>query len=70
MSEVVALAKVAGAARVDEALAVAAMAGRFAPGDLVSIVDAKKEPPFRADPASSLQKGTANWAGFGTGAEP
>jgi transposase len=70
MSEAVALAKLAGPARVDEALGVAAMAGRFAPGDLVSIVDARKEPPFRAASAASLQKGTANWAGFGTGAEP
>jgi hypothetical protein len=66
MSEAVALAKVAGPARVDEALGVAAMAGRFSPGDLVSIVDARKDRPiFRADGAGSLQGGTSGWAGFG-----
>jgi transposase len=66
MSDAVALAKVAGAARVDEALGVAAFAGRFAPGDLASIVDARPDQPRRADPAVSLQPGTSAWAALGT----
>ena len=49
----------------DEALQIAAMAGRFAPGDLESIIDARQSVTHRPDPASSLQPGTAGWASLG-----
>lgn len=65
MNEAVDLARVAGTARVEEALGLAAFAGRFAPGDLASIIDARRAEPRRADPASSLQPGTAAWAALG-----
>jgi hypothetical protein len=46
MAEAVALARLTDAGRVDEALGLAAMAGRFGPGDLNSILDARRhEPP-------------------------
>lgn len=60
MAEAVALARVSG--DVDEALGLAAFAGRFGAGDLASILDARRDPPRRADPATSLQPGTARWA--------
>jgi transposase len=65
MSEAVALAKVVGAVKVDETLGLAAIAGRFAPGDLASILGARRDPPRRADPSVSLQPGTARWAALG-----
>jgi hypothetical protein len=50
---------------IDEALGRAAIAGRFAPGDLASIIDAggneRVQPPSRM----SLQNGTSRWAGIG-----
>ena len=64
MDEAVSLAKVVEPGRVDEALGLAAIAGRFAQGDLASICDATTGEIHRADPASSLQPGTASWAGF------
>jgi transposase len=66
MADAVLLTKVVGAAHVDEALQVAAMAGRFAAGDLESIIDARHPVTFRPDPATSLQPGTSGWAGLGT----
>ena len=69
MSEAVALAKVVGAAKVDEALGLAAFAGRFGDGDLASILEARRTEPLRADPSSSLQQGTASWAALGTAGE-
>jgi Mu transposase, C-terminal domain len=68
MAEAVSLAKVTDADRVDEALGLAAMAGRFSAGDLASICDARRAEVRRADPDTSLQPGTATWAGF-TGGE-
>lgn len=62
MVEAVDLARVVGERRVDEALGLAAFAGRFAPGDLASIIDARRDTPRRADPSVSLQPGTARWA--------
>ena len=49
----------------------AAIAGRFADGDLASIIDhlAADRAPGElviADEAHSAQPGTAGWAGFGT----
>jgi len=61
-----------GAAVVDRALGVAAMAGRFAEGDLESIiVHASGAPPAAAAPPAehSLAAGTAGWSSFGTGEE-
>ncbi|MGH9208860.1 MAG: IS21 family transposase [Acidimicrobiales bacterium] len=49
----------------DEALGLAALAGRFAPGDLASILAARKEPLRRIGEAHSLQPGTQAWAPLG-----
>jgi hypothetical protein len=65
MADAVALCRVVPPARVDEALGLAAVAGRFAAGDLESILAARRDPPHRADPAHSLQPGTAAWARLG-----
>ncbi len=70
MDRAVELAAILGAARVDEALALAAAAGRFADGDLASICDHlaahDAEPgPTISDDAFSVQPGTGAWAGFG-----
>lgn len=50
----------------DEALGLAAMAGRFAPGDLASIVATRREPLRRPSEDHSLQPGTAAWSKLGT----
>ena len=70
MAEAVELAALVGGSTVDEALGLAATAGRFADGDLISIVThrASGEPAgelVTADPAHGLQPGTGGWAGFG-----
>jgi hypothetical protein len=70
MGEAVDLARVAGDARVDDALGLAAFAGRFAPGDLASILDARRDTPRRADPSVSLQPGTSPWAALGNPPPP
>lgn len=66
MAEAVALAKIHPPVIVDEALGAAAMAGRFAPGDLESIMATPRPvvlgPP---DGQHSLQPGTAAWERFG-----
>jgi hypothetical protein len=67
MAEAVTLARLHGTDRVDWALGHAATFGRFAEGDLVSILTAN--PPGvtrRADDIHSLQAGTSAWNGFGT----
>ena len=64
MQEAVALARIVGRDRVDEALGLAAMAGRFDAGDLAAICDARRIEVRRADPSTSLQPGTGRWAGF------
>jgi len=66
MAEAVGLARVVGDRKVDEALGLAAFAGRFGTGDLASIIDARRDSPRRADPSVSLQPGTARWAALGT----
>jgi len=66
MAETVELAALHGTERVDWALGHAASFGRFADGDLVSILAAN--PPGqhrRADEMHSMQAGTAAWEGFG-----
>ena len=70
MTEAVTLARLHGAGRVDWALGHAATFGRFAEGDLASILAAN--PPGtrrRADDLHSLQTGTDAWEGFGTSDE-
>ncbi len=70
MARAVELAAVVGADKVDAALGLAAIAGRFADGDLPSIIDhlAAEGAPGEvviADEACSAQPGTAGWARFG-----
>ena len=66
MADAVELAKMIDAATVDRALGAAAVAGRFAPGDLASILDARPvEGVRRPPPDTSLQPGTNAWEGFG-----
>jgi hypothetical protein len=67
MARAVELAAVVGAGRADEALGLAAIAGRFADGDLASIIDhlaAERETVgvVIADEAYSVQPGTSAWA--------
>ena len=71
MARAAELAAVVGADRVDAALGLAAIAGRFADGDLASIIDhlaAEGEigEVVIADEAHSAQPGTAGWAQLGT----
>ena len=73
MAEAVDLAKLHGADAVDEALRVAAAAGRFADGDLASILAHHRSAEVielpsrdqRRPEAPSLQRSTAAWQGFG-----
>jgi predicted butyrate kinase (DUF1464 family) len=71
MARAVELSAVVGAVKVDAALGLAAIAGRFADGDLASIIDhlaAERAPGelVTADEAHSVQPGTVGWARFGT----
>lgn len=70
MRDAVALAKLHGTADVDRALGTAATVGRFAEGDLLSILDHQGEhdrtDPIRRGEAQSLQPGTSAWSGFTT----
>jgi transposase len=69
MADAVALAKLHGTAAVDQALGTAALAGRFADGDLAAILTHQQSgptsTPTRASERHSLQQGTGGWAGFG-----
>lgn len=70
MAKAVELAALFGAAPVDRALGMAAMAGRFEDGDLASVVEhlgrqGVVEDLVYADEAYSIQPGTASWDGFG-----
>lgn len=66
MTEAVALAKIHGTAVVDQALGAAATYGRFATGDLISLLSAQVNAQRRrADEASSLAQGTQAWASLG-----
>lgn len=67
MTEAVTLARLHGTERVDWALGHAAMFGRFAEGDLVSILAVNPSGTTRrADDIHSLQAGTGAWEGFTT----
>jgi len=67
MAEAVALAKISGIAEVDQALGEAAAYGRFATGDLASILGAAghRTTTRKADEKTSLAQGTAGWAPIG-----
>jgi transposase len=70
MARAVDLAGVLGAGKVDQALGLAAIAGRFAEDDLPAILDhlaleGAAAGVVVADDAHSAQPGTAGWAGFG-----
>jgi hypothetical protein len=68
MAEAVTLAKIAGTEAVDRALGDAALHGRFAHGDLPSILNAniRRTTTHAADETRSLTQGTSAWAGLGT----
>jgi len=67
MADAVALAKISGTTQVDEALGAAATYGRFATGDLASILaaGALRTTTHKADEATSLDQGTSGWAMIG-----
>ncbi len=69
MAEAVALAKLHTPAEIDRALGTAAIAGRFAENDLLSILDhhlgREVAEPTRASEDHSLQPGTSAWSSFG-----
>ncbi len=67
MAEAVALAKISGLTEVDRALGEAAPYGRFATGDLASILGAAnhRTASRKADEKTSLVQGTAGWAAIG-----
>jgi transposase len=67
MADAVALAKLHGNAPLDRALGTAALVGRFAEGDLASLLGAEGtgETGRKADEVHSLQAGTSAWADFG-----
>jgi transposase len=69
VAEAIALAKLHGPETIDEALAVAADAGRFGDGDLAAILAHRRGIviafPARASEQQSLQRSTRSWDGFG-----
>jgi hypothetical protein len=72
MAEGVALAALHGAAVVDDALGIAAVAGRFAEGDLESIIvhGSRSARPALGSPAGhSLAAGTSMWSALGNDGE-
>ena len=72
MADAVALAKISGLAEVDAALGEAATYGRFATGDLASILGSHSSRTLthRADEGQSLAQGTAGWAAIGQAITP
>lgn len=70
MAEAVTLGKLHGTTDVDRALGTAATVGRFAEGDLLSILHHQGEhdrvEPIRHGETHSLQPGTSAWSGFTT----
>jgi hypothetical protein len=67
MRQAVSFADLLGSQAVDGALSTAARAGRFADGDLASLLSRATitAEPTRVDEQHSLQPGTAAWDGFG-----
>jgi transposase len=68
MTEALVLTSSSTPGAVDEALGIAALAGRFAPGDLTSILASRRTPLRRIGEDHSLQPGTSGWAILGEGA--
>jgi transposase len=66
MTEALVLAGSFDKGTLDEALGLAAMAGRFEPGDLASIVATRRQPLRRITEDHSLQPGTGGWSQLGT----
>jgi hypothetical protein len=71
MAEAIDLAKLHGPEQIEQALVTCANAGRFADGDLQAILAHRQRQaaviqlPLRASEASSLQRSTRSWEGFG-----
>jgi hypothetical protein len=65
MAEASMVASAIGADRVDHALGIAAIAGRFEPGDLTSILATAGTTVHQVGEEHSLQQGTSAWEGFG-----
>ena len=65
MAQAVELCAATDRKRVDEALGLAATAGRFSIDDLKSIRTTTRSEPRRANPAHSLQNGTRGWSQLG-----
>lgn len=65
MADAVALCSIYGTETVDQALGVAAIAGRFAERDLLSILTHTTRPPDARTESHSLQPGTAAWGQAG-----
>jgi hypothetical protein len=66
MDEALALAAFGDVGRVDEALGICALAGRFSAGDLASVLAAGPQATLhRPGESHSLQPGTRGWEGFG-----
>ena len=66
LEEAIELSQKTDRGHLDEALGLAALAGRFDDGDLVSILRPRREPRRRIGEDHSLQPGTAGWARLGT----
>ncbi|MCA1736994.1 MAG: IS21 family transposase [Actinobacteria bacterium] len=70
MAEAVSLTKLFDPVQVDQALGLAAQAGRFGPDDLEAIVAARSDRPLYPPPSeATLQLGTGMWARISQGAE-
>ena len=65
MAEAVCLTQTNDVGQVDQALGIAALAGRFAFGDLVSILEHTAEQISSPETKATLQPGTSSWEGFG-----
>ena len=65
MAQAVELCAATDRTRVDEALGLAGLAGRFGIDDLNSILTTTRREPRRANPAHSLQNGTRAWSQLG-----
>ena len=66
MREAVDLAQVYGADKVDAALGEAAILGRFAAADVLSILESPVPTHMAGTAPASLQSGTGAWEGFGS----
>jgi hypothetical protein len=66
MADAVALCSIYTTPSVDTALGVAAVAGRFAERDLLSILSRQTDTPILRTEIHSLQPGTSVWERFGT----